>query len=957
MALYSPSGSYVSDSTAAIDEKYNIWAVSPDQDFDEVGAGFNAATGIFYGGNIANRRYQWYHNDNEVMYIDGTNPANLYVGGLKVLVTGELQQEKFIATVTGTDAADPHFGINISGDSSGLTAGIRGKAAASDAIGTLIFSVENEDGTPQMVDVLVMSGSTANGLNPIVIEGEDLKVNGTITQGGNPVVTSVTGTAPINVTAGATPVVSLTLATDSGLQNNSGLDLDIVSLGSPTTTSPTTADSLAFHLDGSDTKRILFGDVNLSSFNNDLTAIVTSVGEASTQGGGSASGLTITGTSAVLAGIMYAGGGAENLFNAAPQWVDETLVGADELLVGDAGDALAVPFEQIPVSLFDTGNFVESNVNETITGNWTFPNTTDIGVTTQSYDTLAATDWDRGVGTHVFVNAGSSTGNPSGATRGYWFTMGRRDVDNGYAGLYLELGNTLWLGQRDDNSTDGAPTWVEVANVGHEHSAADITSGTLGVTRGGTGLTAEVGNDELLVSNGSGNGYEGSVALTYNSSTGLNLAGTGLDISITGTGRFEGNGSGLTSVSSDSVTLAGSSLTTGTYYPMLTPDTGGDAALYVDSSDLRWNATDSQLLTADGANGSPSYAFISDPDTGMFLDAVGTLSLTTAGAVRLNVNSTAIEARNIPIRVTASTSGHVGHTGWSANTYITSNLYYGGSGDRTQAVNWRYISGAGASSTAGWALHLAANGGETGQSVSLYSVPTSTDADDPPTSFTERLRITSAQMLFGDGTQADPAYSFLDDDNTGMYRVASNDIGFSVGGALGFRVTASYVYPYKPIRHVNNGSAAAPSYAFNNDPDTGMYLVSAGNLGFSVGNANKLQISSDGVDVTGTLDATVDVTVSSDIRLKNELPDIVQGLEVVDKLRPIKYTLKDDEDENPKIHLGFSAQELLDIVPEVVRQGNDDYYSVAYQKLVPVLVKAIQELAEEVRELKKKVGE
>jgi len=45
-------------------------------------------------------------------------------------------------------------------------------------------------------------------------------------------------------------------------------------------------------------------------------------------------------------------------------------------------------------------------------------------------------------------------------------------------------------------------------------------------------------------------------------------------------------------------------------------------------------------------------------------------------------------------------------------------------------------------------------------------------------------------------------------------------------------------------------------------------------------------------------------------------------------------------------------------VPEVVRQSDDDgYYSVAYQKLVPVLVKAIQELTEEVRELKKKVEE
>ena len=111
------------------------------------------------------------------------------------------------------------------------------------------------------------------------------------------------------------------------------------------------------------------------------------------------------------------------------------------------------------------------------------------------------------------------------------------------------------------------------------------------------------------------------------------------------------------------------------------------------------------------------------------------------------------------------------------------------------------------------------------------------------------------------------------------------------------------------------------------------------------------------LDVSGTIRATTDVVVTSDIRLKNELSDTVQGLETVDKLRPIKYTLKDDEDENPKIHLGFSAQELLDIVPEVVSEDDEGMYSVAYQKLVPVLVKAIQELTEEVRELKKKVEE
>jgi hypothetical protein len=44
-------------------------------------------------------------------------------------------------------------------------------------------------------------------------------------------------------------------------------------------------------------------------------------------------------------------------------------------------------------------------------------------------------------------------------------------------------------------------------------------------------------------------------------------------------------------------------------------------------------------------------------------------------------------------------------------------------------------------------------------------------------------------------------------------------------------------------------------------------------------------------------------------------------------------------------------------VPEVVNTDDEGYHSVSYQKLVPVLVKAIQELTEEVRELKKTVEE
>ena len=220
--------------------------------------------------------------------------------------------------------------------------------------------------------------------------------------------------------------------------------------------------------------------------------------------------------------------------------------------------------------------------NETITGNWTFPNTTDIGVTSQSYDTLAATDWDRGVGTHVFVNAGATTGEPTGALRGYWFTMGRRNTLGGYAGLYFENGRTLWLGERDDNSTDGSPTWTEVANVGHQHSAADITSGTLGVGRGGTGA-ATYASGEVLYGGGGTNPIASSTSVTITGGSTLNAT------------QFVGGGVGLTDIVADSSTVTNLGANSNTYYPIMADGASGSVSHFVESSDLFWDNGDKRL--------------------------------------------------------------------------------------------------------------------------------------------------------------------------------------------------------------------------------------------------------------------------------------------------------------------------------------------------------------------------
>ena len=61
------------------------------------------------------------------------------------------------------------------------------------------------------------------------------------------------------------------------------------------------------------------------------------------------------------------------------------------------------------------------------------------------------------------------------------------------------------------------------------------------------------------------------------------------------------------------------------------------------------------------------------------------------------------------------------------------------------------------------------------------------------------------------------------------------------------------------------------------------------------------------------------------------------------KLQPVSYRYKDNENTS----IGFIAQDVKEVVPEVVDQtkmGPDhDYLGVRYSELVPVLTKAIQE--------------
>jgi len=107
------------------------------------------------------------------------------------------------------------------------------------------------------------------------------------------------------------------------------------------------------------------------------------------------------------------------------------------------------------------------------------------------------------------------------------------------------------------------------------------------------------------------------------------------------------------------------------------------------------------------------------------------------------------------------------------------------------------------------------------------------------------------------------------------------------------------------------------------------------------------------LDVTGSIRATGDVIAFSDRRVKENIVTINSALEKVTKLRGVKYSRKDIDDKSTKV--GVIAQEVLEVLPEVVEKDEEGNYSVAYGNMAGVFIEAIKELKAEVDSLKQEI--
>ncbi len=166
---------------------------------------------------------------------------------------------------------------------------------------------------------------------------------------------------------------------------------------------------------------------------------------------------------------------------------------------------------------------------------------------------------------------------------------------------------------------------------------------------------------------------------------------------------------------------------------------------------------------------------------------------------------------------------------------------------------------------------------------------------------------------------------------------------------------------------VNNTNVTLRSWKYG----TGSYLP----LVFEVGGSERARITTNGeVYIAGTTDqGAYNLQVNgtgvwgagayvngSDARLKENVTEITSGLDSVMKMNPVSFTYKDFYSTDNKVQTGFIAQELKEVfkdknyVDGLVIEG-PKYLNVAYQNLIPILTKAIQELKKEVDELKAQV--
>ena len=128
-----------------------------------------------------------------------------------------------------------------------------------------------------------------------------------------------------------------------------------------------------------------------------------------------------------------------------------------------------------------------------------------------------------------------------------------------------------------------------------------------------------------------------------------------------------------------------------------------------------------------------------------------------------------------------------------------------------------------------------------------------------------------------------------------------------------------------------------------------VYADSSNQIGF-LNNAGSWSLRCDNA---GNVTATGDLTAYSDARIKTNVATVENALDKVLQLRGVTYQRTDTEDKSTKV--GLIAQEVKEVLPEVVTEQTDGLLSVSYGNMVGVLIEAMKEQQQIIETLEAKI--
>lgn len=372
---------------------------------------------------------------------------------------------------------------------------------------------------------------------------------------------------------------------------------------------------------------------------------------------------------------------------------------------------------------------------------------------------------------------------------------------------------------------------------------------------------------------------------------------------------------------------------TGMYFPaddQVSFTAGGTSMLDITSSGLVINASTTISSGAfkfqDGSSAAPSISFGDDTDTGIYRVANNTIGFTVGGS-----------------QTAVLSSGIFSSNYFSARTSDFSVLLRGTETDNASAVavklgNQNSLTTSGAKITGFYS-----DGGTT---LEAY-----VDKD--------------GNFAAGDGSVSAPAFTFATDTDTGIYIPSGDTIGFGTNGAERVQISntttsvSNILAVQGALSLVSSGGAGVIASPANTPiviapaGTPQITAVHSGNTGIgtttpayilhvaqsSTGDTLAVQDSNG----TCTIDpgGAADWSCSSDLRLKTNIQSLSYGLSEIMALNPVSYEWHTQTDDEQR--MGLIAQEVEEVIPELVTTHATGYKALAYGGFMPIVLNAIQE--------------